>query len=479
VILTVDFGTSVTKVVLWPGEPGEGAPVVARAEVPTVHPEPGWAEQDPVSWWTSVVVACAQARAQAPDAFGAVEVISCSGARQTFVPVRASGESLGRALLWSDHRAADEAATLRRELDGHDAVTRLTGVHLDAGAVAAKLEWLAAHDPARLAGADWLLGPRDLMVWRMTGEVVTDASMASRSGLYARNGELVETLAGRVAPCLPPVVAPGSVVGVLRGVPAAELGLQPEIPVVVAGGDRACEVLGAGAAPDRPMVSWGTTANISAPVDEAAHVPPGLVVTRGAAGGWLLEGGLSAAGSLLAWLGRLAGDDPVMLAQRAAARPPGARGVTVVPWLDGARAPWWRDDARAAVLGLSSAHDAGDLARAVLEAVAFEVVRCLSAIREATGPAAALALAGAGSSIGTWVEVLTAVTGLPARTRQSGEAASAGAALLGAAAVGRPRTLDELDPPAREIEPDPEAARRYRELRPRVDRAAAAVLDWA
>jgi xylulokinase len=476
VILTVDFGTSVTKVVLWPEE---GAPVVARAEVPTTHPEPGWAEQDPVSWWTSVVVACAQARAQAPDAFGAVEVISCSGARQTFVPVRASGEALGRALLWSDHRAAGEAARLRDALGGQDAVSALTGVHLDAGAVAAKLEWLADHDPGRLAGADWLLGPRDLMVWRMTGEVATDASMASRSGLYARDGELVPSLAGRVAGRLPTVVPPGSVVGMLRGVPAAELGLHPETPVVVAGGDRACEVLGAGAAPDRPMVSWGTTANVSAPVGEAADVPPGLVVTRGAAGGWLLEGGLSAAGSLLAWLGRLTGAEPMSLAARAAERPPGARGVTVVPWLDGARAPWWRDDARAAVLGLSSAHDAGDLARAVLEAVAFEVDRCLDAIAGATGPTAALALAGAGSSIATWVDVLTAVTGLPAHARRSGEAASAGAALLGATAIGLPRSLDELDPPAGQVEPDPDAVRRYRELRPRVDRAADAVLDWA
>lgn len=475
-ILTIDFGTSVTKVVLWPDE---GPPVVARAEVSSTHPEPGWAEQDPVSWWTSVVVACAQARAQAPEAFGAVSVISCSGARQTFVPVRASSEALGRALLWSDHRAAAEAARLRQEHGGHEAVTRRTGVHLDAGAVAAKLAWLAAHEPQRLAGADWLLGPRDLMVWRMTGEVVTDASMASRSGLYARDGQLVASLAGRAAALLPPVVEPGSVVGTLRAVPAAELGLHPQIPVVVAGGDRTCEVLGAGATANCPMVSWGTTANVSAPVDAADHVPPGLVATRGATGGWLLEGGLSAAGSLLAWLGRLASAEPVTLAQRAATRPPGARGVTVVPWLDGARAPWWRDDVRAAVFGLSSAHDAGDLARAVLEAVAYEVDRCLAEIAGVTGPATALALAGAGSGIGSWVDVLTAVSGLPARTRRSQEAASAGAALLGAAAIGQPRTLDELDPPAGEVVPEEADVRRYRELRPRVDGAAAAVLGWA
>ena len=75
-------------------------------------------------------------------------------------------------------------------------------------------------------------------------------------------------------------------------------------------------------------------------------------MTRAADGGWLLEGGLSAAGSFLAWLGRLLDRTPDELARLAAESPPGARGVVAVPWLDGARAPWWRDDARAGFMGL-------------------------------------------------------------------------------------------------------------------------------
>ena len=89
-ILTVDFGTSVTKVGLWDEN---GLAAMARSELTTTHPQVGWAEQEPLRWWTSLVIACAEARAQAPRAFGDVEVVVCSGARQTFVPVTAAGRT--------------------------------------------------------------------------------------------------------------------------------------------------------------------------------------------------------------------------------------------------------------------------------------------------------------------------------------------------------------------------------------------------
>ncbi len=123
------------------------------------------------------------------------------------------------------------------------------------------------------------------------------------------------------------------------------------------------------------------------------------------------------------WLARLTGAGPGDLLALAGASPPGGRGVTVLPWFGGARAPWWRDSARGAVLGLSLDHDAGDLARAVLESVAWDVARCLDSLATVTGPAAGVALGGGGSGLASWAEVLTGVTGLPGATaaiRRSG-----------------------------------------------------------
>ena len=476
-ILTIDFGTTVTKVGLW-GDGGLAA--LARSELTTAHPEVGWAEQDPLRWWTTLVIACAEARAQAPRAFAEVDVVACSGARQTFVPVTAKGDPVGKGILWSDHRAAAEARVLAERMGGDDINRARTGIPLDAGAVAAKLAWLADHEPGRLDAADLILSPRDLVVYRMTDQAVTDATFASRSGLYDFDGNAVRELAGPALGKLPSVVASDTVVGQLKSVPAAELGLRPGIPVVIGAGDRQCEVLGSGASEDHPMVSWGTTGNVSVPVHERpVPSPAGAVVTRAADGGWLLEGGLSAAGSFLAWLGRLLGSTPDELSRLAGESLPGARGVVAVPWLDGARAPWWRDDARAGFVGLGAAHGASDLARAVRAAGAWDVLRVMEGVtvgRLGGSTAAGVTLGGAGSGLPVWVEVLTSVLGVPATRHRSGEAASAGAALLAGRALGMGLSLDALDPVEALIEPDPAAVEVYRGLRPRADHVAEAVL---
>ena len=469
-ILTIDLGTTTTKAGLWAED---GLVAMGRVRVPTAFPAMDRAEQDPNSWWPSVVAACGEARAAAADRFGDVVAVGFSTARQTIVPVTAAGEALGPALLWSDRRASLDAASLAASCGGASAVKDLTGVVLDGGAVAAKAAWLRTHASERLASCRWLLGPRELVLWHMSGEVATDTTVASASGLYGRDGALIAGLAGPVAELLPEPVAPTTVVGRLLPGPAEELGLPARLPVVVGAGDRPCEVLGAGASPSRAMVSWGTTANVSVPVPAWPDpIPAAAVVTRAAGEGWLIDCGVSAAGSLLTWLGTITGLPPPELVRRAAESPPGARGVVALPWLGGARAPWWRD-ASAAFVGLSAVHDPGDLARAAMESVAWDVARCLASL--ASRPTS-LCLAGGGSDLSLWQGIITAVTTLTGGLRRSAEAASAGAAVLAGRGAGFPVDIDLINPEVAEVRPDPAAAECYRRLGPVVDRVAEAVI---
>jgi xylulokinase len=509
VILTVDLGTSVTKVVVW----GDDGPLaVGRSPLQCSYLPDNRAEQDPGSWWPSVVAACTAARTalgtRSERVLADIGAIGFAAARQTFVPVAADATPLGPALLWSDRRAHAEALSLAESFgdDGANAVRRRTGVVLDAGSVAAKVAWLERHEPERLDAARWLLAPRDLVAWRLTGEVSTDDTMASATGLYELSGgrvdggglgdggrvggggggsgglgPLVSGLVDGVANRLPQSRPAATVLGGLLAGPAAELGLPVGTPVVIGAGDRACEVLGAASSQSRPMVSWGTTANVSVPVGNLVDpMPEAMIVTRGALGGWLLEGGLSAAGSLVDWLARLAGLDTDSLMERARSSPPGSRGVIALPWLGGARAPWWRDTARGAFVGLTFDQGIGDLARAVVESVAWDVVRCLESAAAARpgGPTpVGLVLGGGGAKLSLWTEILTAVTGLPACRRRSGEAASAGAAIVAARATGIDFDLERADPIDVETAPDPSTAACYAAARPAVDLAAAAVIE--
>ena len=479
-ILTIDVGTSVTKAALWGPD---GLVGLATEALTTDHPAPRRSEQDPGRWWGTVVDACGRLAALAPGGLGAVEAVGCTGARQTFGLFDAGGNPLGPGILWSDRRAGAEAGALRRSTGPAPGGSPRPGVPLDGASMAAKLAWLAGHEAARLAASTWVLAPRDLVVWRLTGEVATDPTMASSTGLYDFDGGVVEELAAPAGARLAPVVPSDRVTGGLTGAASAELGVRAGTPVVIGAGDRPCEVVGTGATGPRPMVSWGTTANLSVPVGtRPAEAPAGLVVSRGAVAGWLLEGGLSAAGSFVAWLGRLTGRTADELAELAAGSPVGALGVVATPWLEGARAPWWRDDAGAAFVGLASAHGLPELARAVFESVAWEVERCRRAVapdRSEVAPLTGWSVAGSGASIRVWLDVLTGVTGLPATARRSGQAASAGAALLAATASALDWGIDQLDPVELEVGPDPAAVERDAELSSREARVAGAVLELA
>ena len=482
-ILTLDFGTSVTKAALWADD---GLVALEGAPVHTTHAAPDRDEQDPGAWWSALVQVCAALRSAEPRAFAAIEVIGCTGARQTMVLADAEGRSLGAAIVWSDRRAGAEAEQLQRRLEASGPTLPHSGIEVDAASVAAKLAWLANHDGDRLGAASWILTPRDYLVWTLTGVVATDPTMAWRSGLYDLDGRPLPVLVGGSGGRLAPLVAPDHAVGGLTSDSARALGMPTGTPVVIGCGDRAAEVLGSGATVSTPMVSWGTTANVSVPLapgDGSVPTPPrapdGLVLARGAAGGWLLEGGLSAAGSLLAWLGTVTGQTEVALAELAATSPPGARGVVAVPWLGGARAPWWREDAAAALVGLGPTHTVADLARAAFESVAWDVLRCLDAMGASLDPEPSLTglmATGGGSGLPVWLEVLSAITGRAVEVRRSGQAASAGAALLAARAVGRELRLADLDPVVARTLPDAAATSSYRALRHRADAVAAAVV---
>jgi xylulokinase len=452
VIVAVDLGTTVTKGALCrASEIG----ATARRAVPTHHPAPGRDEQDPEDWWQAFTGVLSDLARAEPASWRRVETVVFSAARETFALFDTRLRPLGPGILWSDRRGEPQALGA----DPAEFLAR-TGVVLGPATAAAKLAVAAASAP----GARWALTPRDWIVARLTGSVVTDHTLASRTGCHATDG--TPTVDAALAAFLPDPV-PSVTALPVDARHADEVGLPPGVTVIVGAGDRACEVLGTGAGPEVPMVSWGTTANVSVPVPRRAALD--LPASRAAHGGWIVEMGLSAAGSALAWLAGLGGQDVSDLWAAAGRCPPGANGVLALPWFAGARAPWWRPDHHAVVAGLTPAHDLGTLARAVIEGVAFDVARSLA--RAAPG-AEALVLAGSGSRQAIWPRVLAAATGRTVRVRHHPDATLVGAWIL---ALGD-RDVGRRNPVVAEVAPDPAEAAALADARVASDQLAAAVL---
>lgn len=481
-LLTFDLGTSGCKVCLWDA----AGRLLASADdgYPIHHPRPDWAEQDPADWWAAAVRAGRRClETQDPSAIAA---IGLSSQREGVVPIGRRGEALARCIIWMDRRCRPQTARLAEEF-GESFLHRHTGVAPDPNYTACKLLWMREHEPELLARTATFLQPRDYLYHRLTGERVTDYSLATRTMMLdIRRGAWWPEMFARVGvrpDQFPPIHR--SIDAPYRLAPdaAATLGVSPGIPVSLGGGDRACEGVGAGASPVRATESTGTATQLSMATDRLpaalGRVPCGMHAIPGR---YLFELGVTTTASAMRWLRDLLGlaaDQMPLLEQEAAASPAGAKGLLLFPFLMGARSTRWNPDARGLLLGFSLGHTRGDIARALMEGVAFEIGTCLAGLHEIGMEPRDVVLMGGGARSALWSRIKADVLGLPLLRPRHTEAASLGAALLAAQAVGLIDNAEaaaaEWNPTVEVIPPRPDVAPLYAERRKLFDDVYAAL----
>jgi xylulokinase len=254
---------------------------------------------------------------------------------------------------------------------------------------------------------------------------------------------------------------------------ASALGIPSGIPVALGGGDRSCEGVGVGLSGNRAADSTGTATQVSMVTDRLpdnlGRVPCGI---HAVAGHCLFELGVTTTASALRWLRNLAGLGPgqtVILDREAIESPPGARGLLAFPFFMGARSTRWNPDARGLILGLGLGHTRGDIARALLEGVGFEVATCLDGLRDIGMVPGELMVIGGGAKSDIWAQIKADVLGMPVSRPRYTEAASLGAAIMAATAVGLVTdpvaTARAWNPPVQTFTPNPDAVAFYRERR--------------
>lgn len=468
-ILTFDIGTSACKVCLWDAR---GTLLSSSDEGYAIHhPQPDWAEQDPEDWWRASVAAVG--RCLVGHDPRRIAVLGLSSQREGVVPMARDGTPLARCIIWMDRRCRDQAARLAQEF-GSSFLHHHTGLSPDPNYTACKLLWVREHQPDLIDRAATFLQTRDYVYYRLTGELVTDYTLASRTMMLdLRRHTWWPDIFRRIGirqDQFPLIHRSTDAPYRLSRLAADALGLPADIPVSLGAGDRACEGVGIGLFGQRMIDSVGTASSICMAIDrlpdDLGRVPCSVHATPGR---WLLELGITTSGSLMRWFRELLDLPPeemTILEQEAAKTPRGARNLLVFPCFMGARSVRWNADARGVVLGLSLGHTQGDIARAMMEGVGYETRSCLEGLRTIGIEPGEVVAMGGGARSDLWVKIKADILALPVLRPRYTQTASIGAALLAARSVD---LIDDLDTAARQwnptqdvVTPDPDTVEFYR-----------------
>lgn len=419
-------------------------------------PQPGWVEHDAAEIWQAVCATLAEVHAGLDGQ--AVAAVGITNQRETAVMWdRRTGAPRHRALVWQDRRTAARCDQLREA--GHlDEVRRRTGLVLDPYFSATKLEWMLTEGGVQ-NDADLAFGTIDSwVVWNLTGgpnggQHVTDPSNASRTLLYdireRRWSESLADLFGVPFACLP-AVRPSSG---RYGVTAEGCGLPAGIPVSGIAGDQQAALFGQACfSPGMTKNTYGTGSFVLMNVGDACPEPvEGLLASMAweLADGtvaYALEGAIFVTGAAVQWL-----RDGLGVIREAAEIGPlaasidDAEGVYLVPAFAGLGSPYWDPYARGTIVGLTRGTGRAHLARAVVEAMAYQTRDVVDAMQAASGrEVTALRADGGASVMDVLLQLQADQLHVPVARPVIQETTALGAAYLAGLAEGVWADLDEI-----------------------------------
>jgi len=492
VILALDQGTTSSRAIVF--DAAGALLAVAQKEFTQVFPRPGWVEHDPEQIWVTQITVAHEALARAGVQAHDVAAIGITNQRETTVVwERKSGRPLCNAIVWQDRRTAAECDALKaRGLETR--VTEKTGLVLDPYFSGTKLAWILDNvTGARAAaeGGQLAFGTVDSwLVWKLSGGAahVTDVTNASRTLLYdihagSWDEELLEIF--RVPRAVLPEVRPSS------GLAATTAGgaLAARTPIAGIAGDQQAALFGQRCvAPGMTKNTYGTGCFMlmhtgTTPARSRNKLLTAAACGTGAAREYALEGSVFVAGAVVQWLRdglgiiRESGDVEAL-----ATSVPDNGGIYFVPAFAGLGSPHWDAYARGAIVGLTRGTSAGHIARAALEAIAYQTADVLTAMQSDSGIGLKeLRVDGGAARNDTLMQFQADLLGVSVVRPRVTETTALGAAYLAGLAVGYWKSPEELAAQwqaERRFEPRMERAR-AQELMGKWWRAVERSKSWA
>jgi xylulokinase len=448
-LVGLDIGTSCVKAAVF-DERGN-ALFVASAPLQVFTPFAGWAEQDPEEYWTATCSVLKEVFNKIDPR--SVSGIGLSGQCPSHVLVDANYRALGKAIIWRDQRAQDEAKWMNQQVAPAQAVEWLGSSNLgDATSPPARLLWLKENQSSDWTKAVTVLQPKDFVALRFTDKVATDCYSAyclanPDSGIY--DPAYFKTL-GLPIEKMPRTLFPSEVAGEVTEKAALATGLKPGTQVIIGTIDAYCDNLAGGAIfPGRAVDIAGTSEIVSLGIEKLV-VAEGVYPARIGNDGMFLCGPTQAGGETLKWLAHSfyqefhKGIQYDAMEREAKGSPPGANCLLFLPYLNGERAPIWDAKAVGAFVGLTFSHDRRHFTRAVYEGVAFAIRHILEISETAAGVSSReVVIGGGGSRSDFWNQIKANVLQKIVKPTMVSETGCLGAAILASVGMGYQKSVKD------------------------------------
>ncbi len=454
-ILAYDLGTGGCKASLY----NEQGHALASSFVAynTYYPAANQHEQRPDDWWNAIVDSTQKLLASSKADPNSIHSIALSGQSLAVIPLDDKSQLLRDQIpIWSDTRPAKQVREFFDKVDlDHWYMTTGNGFSSETYSVF-KIMWYRDHEPEMFSRIDKIVGSKDYINFRLTGEIATDHSYASGSGIYNLKQRHYDseflTASGLPADIFPHIVESTTLIGTLTPEAAEELGLSQRVEVYCGGVDNSCMALGAGNIREGAVYlslgssAWIAVSSTSPVVDLTvkpfvfAHVIPQMYTSATS---------IFSAGSSFRWLrdtvcSKLKDEadkqnlDPYDLMVEAAMRSPvGANNIFFNPSLAGGSAAYPNPDIRGAFLGIELRHTQDDLIRAVLEGITFDLRIMYTKLSQLVRLEDSILMVGGGSNSPAWMQLFADVFNTRFVKANIGQdAASLGAAAVAAVGSG-------------------------------------------
>ena len=455
-IMAIDQGTTSSRAIIFDHDGNKVA--ISQQEFPQYFPQPGWVEHDPLEIWDSVQSVISNVMIKSQIKPYKIAAIGITNQRETTVIWdRHTGKPIYNAIVWQSKQTSDIAEQLIK--DGYkDMIHKKTGLVIDSYFAATKIKWILDHVPGareKAAKGDLMFGTIDTwLLWNLSGRRVhaTDVTNASRTMLFNIHTldwdqDILDLL--DIPQSLLPVVKPSSAIYGYTG-DYHFYGVQ--IPIAGIAGDQQAALFGQ-AAYDKGSIknTYGTGAFIVMNTGLEPTLSDNGLLTTIAYGldgqiHYALEGSIFVAGSAVQWLrDGLKMFNKASESEQMAVDAKTTGGVYVVPAFTGLGAPYWDQEVRGAMFGLTRGTERGHIIRATLEAIAYQTKDVVDTmVKDTQLPLTALTVNGGASRNNFMMQFQADILQTPIKRAAMEETTALGAAFLAGLAVDFWEDQDEL-----------------------------------